>query len=254
MKRARWTTICAITFFSILILSCTSSISQEAANAQYVKSQRFFKYIVELPVDYDSTSTYDLIVGLHGLGSNAEEFMDTLEEAGSGDMILVTLQAPYAIFEDDQPGYDWNLYETEDWELIFRAGEMSAELISDLLAALEKEYEIDNRYLLGFSQGGTQALYTGITRPELANGIISFGARFVADWYTESHIENMKRLRVFLAHGCDDARVSVEDSKAAHAFLEAAGADVELLIFNGVHEVPEGILREAIEWVDRDKK
>lgn len=249
MKRFTPIIFCYLTIFALL-LSCGSTISRETADSYYFKSERLFKYFIEFPEGFDSTATYDLMVGLHGLGSDAEEFMGIINGAEPEDLILVTLQAPYAVLENEKLGYDWNLYDTEDWELIFQAGDLTVESISDLLAELERIYKIDRKYLLGFSQGGTQALYTYISRPNIADGVISFGGRFDASWYSESHINNMKGLRVFLAHGYDDPRVSVEDSKVAYSFLESSGAEVELRIFNGVHEVPEDVLREAIKWID----
>ncbi len=250
MKRIIPIIFCYLTIFALL-LSCDSTISRETVNSQYFKSECLFKYLVELPEGFDSTATYDLMVGLHGLGSDAEEFMGIINRIASKNLILVTLQAPYAVLENEKLGYDWNLYDTEDWELIFQAGDLTVESISDLLAELEKEFKIDKTYLLGFSQGGTQALYTGITRPDLTDGVITFGCRFDPEWFSESHINNMKELRVFLAHGYDDPRVSVEDSKVAYSFLESSGAEVELEIFDGAHEVPEDVLREAIEWIEK---
>jgi phospholipase/carboxylesterase len=128
-----------------------------------------------------------------------------------------------------------------------------------IIDRLKTEYNIGSVYLVGFSQGAEMAYLTGLSHPEIIDGIVVFGGRLMPEWLADGAITQAAHtapahghhdgLRVFIAHGDEDVP---ERAYSARDTLMAAGFDVEYHEFHGGHFIHLDTLHEAEHWMKQD--
>ena len=240
--------------FDATVDSIASQIKRKAeilGNIVHVDAPALFKCRIRLPEDYDSTKSYPLLVGLHGLGSSPDRFITLWEKFGMHDFIYASPQAPYPFSSGKEIGYSWRLWGTGQEGLGKKTSAMSDDYVALIVENLRKRYKIGEAYLLGFSQGCAQTYTTGIRYSPLFEGLICFGGWLDEDWLTDISVKGAKGLRVFIAHGTEDGVVEHDAGIKAKDFLTKHGYDVTSYDFEGGHRVPEEVAKEAVKWMRR---
>jgi phospholipase/carboxylesterase len=209
-----------------------------------IEAHAFFKCHIKVPAEYDSTKTYPLVVGLHGLGANPEGFLRLWERFDEPQFIFASPQAPYLYQTGGEPGYTWHL-----WGLGEKVKSMSADYVVRVVEDLRRAYAISDVYLLGFSQGCAQTYITGIEHHRLFKGLVCFGGWLDEEHLAEEVLSAGKGLRVFIAHVQDDPSVEFKSGINARGILEKHGYEVTFHEFEGGHRVPQEPLREAQRWM-----
>lgn len=243
----------AVQVFSIAFSQVT--IAQENKVQEiYMEGPSLHKALVDLPDGYDPDKRYDLIIYLPARGGTAEEEIKTWDSISRKDsFIFVTLQAPYPILiPNGNLGFEWYISQTSDTILLERFINSSVEVTSNLAIDLRSIYSIGDIYLLGFSQGGAQAFFTGFSHPELFSGIMSFSAGIEEQLFKPGIIRGASGMPVFLAVGKNEiwGRNNVYNKVLeSGSLLEDRGFDVMLIEFEGGHEMPEEVLEQALDWM-----
>ena len=209
-----------------------------------VDAPALFKCHVQVPADYDSSKSYPLLVGLHGLGATPESFIRLWERFDNPQFVYISPQAPYPYPVGNELGYTWHL-----WEAGREATSMSADYVLRVVESLKRTHAISDVYLFGFSQGCGHAFITGIENHQLFKGLVCFGGWLDQDYLTEETLKAGKDLRVFIAHGRDDRSVEFESGVKARETLEKHGYDVTFHEFEGGHQIPQDPLRKAQKWM-----
>jgi len=218
-------------------------------NVVFFKEPVFLRGRVYLPPEYDPHEQYPLVVGLHGFGSQPDRYVGLWKRFETVDFIYVVPQAPYPFMSDiDTVGYSWG-YGTATGGLPVRSWEMSQDYIANVIEQMRSLYQISDVFLLGFSQGAGIALSTGIANRNQVTGIIAFGGWLEEEWLTAAQLEHGKSVRVFLAHGNEDAIVEFSNSQDAYDKLLGLEYDVTLHEFDGGHSVPEDVIHLVEEWM-----
>lgn len=114
-----------------------------------------------VPNDYNSTNSYKLLIGLHGLGDNSINYRNSLINYLSWGLIF-----PNTILAFPDGGND----PARD----FYTPENDEQLIIETINYCKQNYNIDesNIILQGFSLGGRSALKFGLDNPDIFKGII----------------------------------------------------------------------------------
>jgi len=214
-----------------------------------ISAEAFQTCFVHLPEGFDSTKSYPLLVGLHGVGGNAGNFAGLYERAGKPQLIYAVLEAPYPIPVGATTGYSWVFESESDSTVRRRSSLMSSDYIAEACRELAARYHISGTWLLGFSQGCGMAYVTGIRHHDLFKGIIGFGGGFDTLRFSPADYEAAKGLRVFSSHGSEDRVVDPKYGAQAREFLKRKGFDVTFTGFKGGHAVPEAQLKEAMKWM-----
>ncbi len=225
---------------------------QEAAAGRqdtvYVGSVSLFPTLVQLPVDYDESATYRLVVGLHGHGGRQNDFFEPpaslFRDAG---LIYAVPQAPYAYLPSNRIGYSWNLRDVDDFA-DNRGDEVTIRYILDVIESLRERYSVGEVYLMGFSQGGTFTYYTAITHHDLFAGLATFGSRLNEQRFAPEELAAANHLRAFVAGGTLDTGAQ---PVRARYLLDEAGFDVTLYQFDAGHTITRVAMEEFIDWVKR---
>ena len=96
----------------------------------------------------------------------------------------------------------------------------------------------------GFSDGATYALSLGLINGDLFNSVVAFSPGFVIDGTPHG------TPRIFISHGTRDHILPIDRcGRRVAASLKSRGYDVTFREFDGDHEIPAGIAREALRWV-----
>jgi predicted esterase len=95
----------------------------------------------------------------------------------------------------------------------------------------------------GFSDGATYALSLGLINGDLFNRIVAFSPGFVVEGNATGKPE------FFISHGKSDHILPINSSRRIVESLKSRGYQITFREFDGGHEVPDEIAREALAWV-----
>jgi len=190
--------------FSLTFLMTNNNIfSQNTGsfdeNINFNGEQRTISFYV--PTDYDSTKTYNLLIGLHGLGDNSNNFRNALINYLSWDLIF-----PNTILAFPDGGND----PLKD----FYTPEGDEQIIIQTINYCKENYNIDesNIILEGFSLGGRSALKFALDNPDIFKGIIlnTPAIQGKMDAMNETAInfgfnyENAPKVKIAISYGKED--------------------------------------------------
>jgi pimeloyl-ACP methyl ester carboxylesterase len=121
------------------------------------------------------------------------------------------------------------------------------EVISDFLDDFEHSNDISKvKYdVVGYSRGGTGALYFAAFAPERVRTIVAIAARSASDV-----IHKITAIPTLLVHGTTDTHVSADESRRMQQSLCAAGGKCELMLLDGDHFIAaDALTNESIfDW------
>ena len=212
--------------------------------------------VVHVPEDFDPDREYPLLIALHGFGSSAALFGRIAAHFVEQGFIVALPEGAYSVALDDRIGRDWFLHQppTEWSDLRLRALRVVAQSqIPSVLRVVERDHRISDAYLLGFSQGGIVAYYSGLTHPEDFAGIVIFGSLMQADWMDASTIAAANRVPVLIFQGTEDELVPPWMAEETRDLLQEHGYDVTYHEFAGGHRVPSQLLVNVTDWIKAER-
>lgn len=152
----------SVTITSQGIAQCENSRNLDSFERTFksAKDGSTQRYVELLPSNFTNTGSYDLVIGLHGHGSDRWQFaVDNRDEckafrdfAYENNMIAVT--------PDYRGKTSWMGPEAEDD-------------VKQILEMLKLNYNIRRVFIVGGSMGGTSALTFAALNPHLVDGIVS---------------------------------------------------------------------------------
>jgi phospholipase/carboxylesterase len=165
-----------------------------------------------------------------------------LHGAGGGPDEAIALLRPYA----DRAGLILLAPRSrgQTWDIAEGGFGPDVAAIDRLLEDVFSDYPVDDVAVAGFSDGASYALSLGLTNGDLFRSVIGFSPGFIA--FGEQN--GMPRL--FISHGTNDSILPIgRTSRRGVPRLRAAGYAVKYREFEGDHEVPPRIAREAVDWL-----
>jgi predicted esterase len=171
-----------------------------------------------------------LVVTLHGAGELPEGAIALLRPyADDGGLILLAPKSQGPTWDIAQGGF---------------GPDVAA--IDRLLERVFARYPVDDVAVAGFSDGASYALSLGLTNGDLVHWVVAFSPGFVA-FQTPTG-----QPRLFISHGTHDSVLPIgRTSRRGVPRLRAAGYSVRYREFDGDHEVPPQIAREAAAWLSQ---
>ena len=197
----------------------------------------------------DAQGPHPTIVMLHGHLGN-EDVMWIFKQALPKDWLLV---APRAIVQDAPNSYSWHPREQGEWPTLAKF-EDAVQRVSAFIKVLPELYNADlnQLYLMGFSQGAATAFATAVSHPGWTKGIASlvgFMPLEVDDAIDDALLEDVP---VFMAVGTKDDRVPVEIARECGKAVRAMGAFLEYREYETGHKLNgEGMRKLKQWWVER---
>ena len=170
---------------------------------------------------------YHLVLLLHGAGGSPRQALDLLLPLADEHRLL--LLAPKST--------------ASTWDLIIDGFGPDVRRIDRLLQQTVDRHPLDRIAIGGFSDGASYALSLGLTNGDLFDAVLAFSPGFAAPLVPHG------QPGVFVSHGTADPVLPVDPcSRRLVPRLRALGYRVTYREFDGGHEVPPHLVREATDW------
>lgn len=201
----------------------------------------------------------------------AEDTPLTVNEVGAGDSVFVLLHGWGAKGDDLVPlGQRWSQslpmrfvmpaaplerkMGGREWFSLRRGG-TDADRQPQILAARKKLVALidgivasgvprDRIWLGGFSQGAMMSLDFAANAPPVAGYVLLSGRLLPTDGF-----DRVKDVPIFVSHGRRDRILEFDKGEAIKAKLEAAGAKVTWVPFDGGHAIPPPVIGGVVEFL-----
>lgn len=200
------------------------------------------------------------VIWLHGLGDTGHGWSQAVPELALPPTLAVRFLFPHApsMPVTINQGYvmpAW--YDLRAADVNARADvagvRASRERIEALIAAERARGVPASRIVLvGFSQGGVVALYTGLRHAERLAGLVGLSTYVVdpGSLAIESSAAN-RDVPILMAHGTDDPVIRFEWAEASRRALEAAGWKVEWHAYRMEHGATQDEMRKVGAFIVR---
>ena len=193
----------------------------------------------------EGSGPHPTIVMLHGHLGN-EDVMWIFKQTVPKDWLMV---APRAIVQDAPNRYSWHPREQGEWPTIAKF-EDAVKRVTTFIETLPELYNADlnQLYLMGFSQGAATAFATAVSHPGWVKGIASlvgFMPLAVDDAIDDVVLQDVP---VFMAVGTRDDRVPVEVARECGKAVRAMGAYLEYREFETGHKLNGEGMRKLKQW------
>ena len=189
-----------------------------------------------------------LVIFLHGLGSNGDDLLQLAEDRFSDilpDAHFISPNAPIELppmptFFGFMKGYQWFDWIPDDKEEMLRQAKKSSVILDSFIDEQLERFNLEpkNLVLIGFSQGTVMSLLTGLNREKKIGGIIGYSGALL------NREEFKSSPDICLIHGTMDDVVPFTAMENAKEALQNSGVRVETHAIEGL---AHGINEEAIE-------
>lgn len=174
------------------------------------------------------------IIGIHGWTGDEHAFEPLARSIKTSNVKWFFPRAPYNA--DIGVGYSWfSGSEEEGWQV-----EKTMQGMDGLFKTIQDEgFELQNIYLVGFSQGACLAMEYALRLPYPIGGIVPI-AGFIK-WINKLESEATdasKQTPALLLHGEKDEIIFSKASIKAYEFLKKRGNPVYLDLYDAPHEIP----------------
>lgn len=232
------------TLFSALMLPTEGVYASKLPHLRSLPVRTF------LPTGYEPNYAYPLVVLFHQHGGSDEQVLRLAPRISRRNCIYLSLQGPVPLNltdDDGLPAYGWG-----------EPGEYDAHLGEYLLKAVEqtrREFHIHSErvYLAGVAEGAGVAYRMALRMPGKFAGVVSINGTLPRPAEGPLfHDDEVKDLRVLIAHGAANEVVPLEMARRDFLALYGAGADVLLSTYPCTHVIHPNMLRDVNRWVIRN--
>jgi len=223
----------------------------------FVEAKRLLPVRVVKPADAKPFERLPLVIGLHGLGDNAENFVSLFRKRGiEGRFLFAVPDAPYPFPAGSRGvGFNWHLQPPKGKSAVgLRAHAMNVQFVLEVLEAVKRNYLVDERkvFLMGFSQGAGMTISVGLTRPDRFRGLIPIGGWSQPGEHSEASLTAAaKHTRFLVCHSPEDRVVPFGNAGKTVKFLSDAGISNDLVEYAGGHTLPKDVLEKVVAWIEK---
>jgi phospholipase/carboxylesterase len=209
------------------------------------------------------------VILLHGYGANAYDLWSLQSEIQIGKKL--NWYFPEGILSLDMgPGYSGKAWfpinekalekamlsgQPLDYSQSYPPGmERARDLVLDLIA--RENLNPETLILGGFSQGAMLALEVALHLPQAPRGLLLFSSTLVCEKQWSAAAERLLKasgdsVEFFQSHGKADPILPFSGAERLRECLEKAGWEPQWSEFNGGHEIPRTVLRDAGFYLKR---
>ena len=202
--------------------------------------------VTELQYDFHKTGNAldKAIVFIHGWQGNRNSMRPLITSMNIQNAGWYLLEAPYPVKEGS--GWSWS-YEISEgkWEV-----DEPSRLLNNFFTQLFKKYQSKKIYVLGFSQGGLVCLDFVLYLDQPLGGVFPIcGFLRQPKKKLKRFHPSQKNTPILIGHGKDDDKVPIEASENAYHLLKKQGANVELFVYNGKHQIGMDYIKKMMDII-----
>ncbi len=197
-----------------------------------------------------------VVIWLHGLGADGHDFMPIVPELKLSDLPIrfIFPHAPVRAVTLNRgmlmPAW-FDIHEISPAAKHDEAGILKTS--QDIEALLYAQHQLgipyDHMVLVGFSQGGTLALFTALRFHATLAGVMGLSTFLPMVESLKSALENPKPLPIFLAHGTMDPIVPIEIGQMTEELLSTQGYTVDWHTYSMAHQVCAEEIQDISLWL-----
>jgi len=184
-----------------------------------------------------------IMIILHGRGDSADGFTWLPGYLGFDDMNYLLLYAPYDYFG----GYSWYDLDPNQLPGIKHSSNILTEIFDTIF---EKDFNIEESFLFGFSQGSLLTFEFGARYKGVMAGYIAVsGYIYDAELLLQEMNPKLKDANWLCIHGTQDDVLPYDVSKSQVALLQDSGFKITFKSYNKTHTIIEEELEMIKKWI-----
>lgn len=224
---------------SMVPASINSALSGPAVFKEEVSlSNKNWKYSFYAPADIDLNKERPLVIGLHGFGGKAKDYIRFWQsDADKNGFLVIALQA----YSKTYPG--GAMVESYPWLEI-------SDFAKAALANVLKKYKIDENkiFLTGYSAGSSAAYIVALDSGIKFRGVIPIDGYLPLEAGIIDKLSKAKDVNFYVVHGTSDAETEAVIKQ--EKILLQYGAKMEFKTLPGVsHEYPAAEHENIAKWI-----
>lgn len=184
-----------------------------------------------------------LMIILHGRGDSSEGFRGLPDFLNIDEMNYILFDAPFEYFS----GHSWYQLPPEQLPGI----EYSSKLLtSDLDTLFENDFNAEESFLFGFSQGSLLTFEFGARYHKVLAGYIAVsGYIYDAKKLLQDMNPDVKKASWLCTHGTQDGVLAFETSQRQVKVLQDDGFDIEFKSYDKEHNIDRDELEMITSWM-----
>lgn len=201
------------------------------------------------------TEKTPLVILMHGVGSN-EQNMFSFTDALPDNFLVVSARGPLTLRPNSYAWFQAQIM--PDRSIINEEqAENSRKEIIQFIEDLKNVEDFDEEqvYLMGFSQGGIMSYSVALTEPEKIKGIAVMSGRLLSE--VKPLIvsdERLKKLNIFISHGTHDSVLKFGYATDAADYLHSKGLQPEFHQYPEDHTINQQMLGDVVKWLSHQSK
>ena len=212
--------------------------------------QRHQSSLTYLYLSPDEQTEVDLLVMLHGYGSNEKDLMQ-LAPMLDENMCFITPRAPLALAPEM---YGWFPVEftSEGITVDEKEAQTALNRLLDFLHTLRRTHNPPESriWLLGFSQGAVMSYLAAFAEPDLFHGVIALSGQFPASSAEmPADPERFRSIPFLVVHGLYDDVLPVSNGRKCRLWLEKHVDSLTYREFAMGHEINNETLLLLKDWL-----
>ncbi len=194
------------------------------------------------PLHYEPKYAYPLVVWLHGPGDDERQLLRVMPLISMRNYVSICPRGPRPMSKGSA-GYRWP---TDDAS--FFAAEQS---VFECLDIVNDKFNVANHrvFLAGYQSGGTMAFRVGLKYPRRFAGVLSLGGPFPTGNTPLIHLDEVRKLPLFIAQGRNSQRYGVETTCNELRLFHTAGMHVTLRQYPCGDELNTQMLHDMNVWM-----
>ena len=226
--------------------NCTGMTAQNITENNQTADQLALHYLIKEPKT--NTTKNKAIILLHVVGSNEQDLFSLAEHLPDDYFII----SPRGQFTLSAGRYAWYHVDFSTGKPVFNAQQelSSRKIIFDFINQVKLKYQLDEVYIGGFSQGAIMSYTIGLLDPQEIQGVIALGGRMLEEIKPiVTGNKDLKKLKVFIAHGVQDNTLPVGYARAAKSYLEDLPVQLSYHEYEMGHQISPAVLADLNKWL-----
>ncbi|GGH59861.1 phospholipase/carboxylesterase [Filimonas zeae] len=193
-----------------------------------------------------------LIILLHGVGSN-EQNMFSMANSLPDKYLVVSARGPLTLGLNS---FAWFQVDFSSGKpvIIKEQAEQARVSIIRFIDDLKKVEQFNDQevFLMGFSQGGIMSYSVALTEPEKIKGIVVMSGRLLPEIKPlVVSEERLKPLKIFVSHGTNDRVLQFQYALDAVDYLKTKGLHPDFHQYNEDHTINTQMLNDVAGWLNK---
>ncbi|MDP3057519.1 MAG: hypothetical protein Q8N37_03300 [bacterium] len=220
-------------------VSINSALSGPAVFKEEVSlSNKNWKYSFYAPADIDLNREHSLVIGLHGFGDKAKDYIRFWQsDADKNGFLVIALQAYSKTYPSGATVESYPWLEISDFA-------------KAALANVRKKYKIDENkiFLTGYSAGSSAAYIVALDSGIKFRGVIPIDGYLPLEAGIIDKLSKAKDVNFYVVHGASDAETEAVIKQ--EKILLQYGAKMEFKILPDTrHEYPASEHENIVKWM-----